>query len=359
MPPFLLPRKSSEHRIAAIALYRALLSQCRILPLADEQRAAIGNVVRNRFKQSQHVHSTNRLRLLFEAGYEGLEHLDAVVDGDQVRREYVEGLLARVPAKLKREAAVKSSRVPKDESGGGNVRAKGGSVQHDDPKDEFSGPRIQNAFLNRPLPLSSLSGARHIPVLASANHIPYLRFKKPQPQSLSSFFKRRVVQRQKRHDRRWDLEDDLMLAGWEDRWDAHVHNYLGQGQHDVLGEDDGTAADARTFHDRPGNATAHRKSRMGTGEPGWSDEVLHALHETQDAIDLEKRKNGLMAGKMQAIIDAETVLFEQEKNERRRKAREAKLERRQARRDAIGSDADDAVVANAEQVGSDKAALHQ
>ena len=80
MPSFLVPRHVSAHRISAIALYRALLHQSRAVPLPAQSQKELQNVVRNRCKQSIHLHSYQRLKLAFQEGYEALDHLDAAVD---------------------------------------------------------------------------------------------------------------------------------------------------------------------------------------------------------------------------------------------------------------------------------------
>lgn len=302
MPNFLLPRKSTAHRVAGIALYRALLSQCGAVPLADEQRNALKNIVRNRFKQSLLIHSIRRLKLNFEAGYEAIDYLDAAVSGNETSRDYVVSLLERVPAKLKDSPAERSRSERNKKDGKAFPLA------------------ARNAWMERPLPFEKLSGKRHVPVLVSANHTPFLRFKKPQPGAISRMIMSRLQKRQKSHDlRRYKLEDGLRLSDWEDQWDNLVSRLPRSAP--------GMGLDVAMRREVKG---LPRKQK----EPRWSEEVLHAINEVQGSINREREKNRAMAAKMQEIVDRETELFEQEKAERRAKSKDAKLQRRRVRREA-------------------------
>jgi len=111
MPPFLVPRHVSAHRISAIALYRTLLRQSRAAPLPVESKTQLQNVVRNRCKQTIHLHSYQRLRLAFQAGYEAIEHLDASVAGDEKSTSYIAELISKAPDKVK--AAPPKPTLPK------------------------------------------------------------------------------------------------------------------------------------------------------------------------------------------------------------------------------------------------------
>ena len=88
MPKFLVPKKTGSHRVAgksrygclmcysdltqsaAIALYRALLSQCDVTPLETSPKHALINTIRNRFRQNVRLQSLRRLKQEFGRGYE-------------------------------------------------------------------------------------------------------------------------------------------------------------------------------------------------------------------------------------------------------------------------------------------------
>jgi hypothetical protein len=281
MPKHLLPRRNTPHRVAAIALYRALLSQSRSLPSSSqEQRDAIQNIIRNRFKQAEHLESPRLLKINFEAGYEAIDHLDAAVGGNDRSRAYILDLLQRSPAKVKEPKPAPV--VPK--------RKKASTSEDHKNESENELPRI-NLF-DRPLPLEKLSGKRHVPVLFNANHIPVLRLKKPQPASLSNFIRQRIEQRQEWHNRRHRLQNELVIARCEDGWDELI-SHTGLALGDV------------------------RSEVHGDQEPQWQDAILEANSDVDAKLTAETNKYQAMATKMQAVVDREQALYNREKAERR------------------------------------------
>jgi hypothetical protein len=290
MPPFLVPRHVSAHRISAIALYRALLQQSRAVPLPAESKAELQNIVRNRCKQTIHLHSYQRLRLAFQAGYEAIEHLDASVAGDEKSTSYIAELIGKAPAKVKadppRPVLAKGKRkTSKDESS-----------KHVAAPPPF---KPSTELLSRPHPLRQLSGKRHVPVLFTASKIPVLRIKKPQPPNLSGFIRHRIEQRQRRHDRRHWLEEQVEFAQYEDLWDEIVEEHIG--------------VDAEV--------EAKRDMLM---EPTWAEEFQIAKEEVEFKIKEELRKNAAMAVRMQEVVDRETELLEREKKARKEAKRLAR-----------------------------------
>ncbi|GAB7325322.1 hypothetical protein MBLNU13_g09369t1 [Cladosporium sp. NU13] len=295
MPSFLVPRNVSAHRISAIALYRALLHQSRAVPLPAQSQKELQNVVRNRCKQSIHLHSYQRLKLAFQAGYEALDHLDAAVAGDEKSTSYIAELLAKAPAKVKADPP--ASLLPKSKK----KEKKETDISTATTSSSPAAKPSTTELFSRPHPLSQLSGKRHVPVLFSANSIPILRIKKPQPESLSGFIRHRIEQRQRRHDRKHWLTEQIQFAQYEDLWDEIVEREVG------VREDGG-----------------------GREEPTWAEEFEVAKNEVDWLIRLEGKKNVAMAAKMQGIVDRETEIFERERAERK----EAKRVERAIRRSA-------------------------
>lgn len=291
MPTLVLPWHNTPHRLAVFALYRALLSQSRRLPSTSPQQSdALQHIIRNRFKQSQHSPSHARLRVSFEAGYEAIDHLDAAVGGDEGSRKYILDLLERTPAKVKEpKPPVLVSRKKK------RIKA----VDHERANTEK--PRL-NLF-DRPIPLEKLSGKRHVPVLFSANHIPVLRVKKPQPASLSRFIRQRIEQRQEWHDRRHRLTGELRIASCEDAWDS------------LMSEATSTLEEATSTLEEAMLADE------GEEEPDWEEAIIDAAAEVQEKLNAENAKYKAMAEKMQAVVDREQALYDQEQRERRKMKR--------------------------------------
>ena len=253
-------------------------------------------MVRNRFKQAQYVQSTRRLKIAFEAGYEAIDQLDAAAAGDNESKSYIVSLIERAPARVKQPKAITFE----------------GRRQHENKNDANVEPHARSSLVERferAIPLAQLSGRRHVPTLVNANHIPILRIRKPQSETLSRYIRQRIQQRQKRHDRRHMLGGLLELAKSEDRWDSICVSNLENGKEVVYGVD----IDGR--------------------EPRWSAELEQSLREVQTAINEEGVKNMLMARKMQDVVDRETELYEKEKEEKMRaKKRANRLKRNERRR---------------------------
>lgn len=295
MPTFLPPHKSGVHRIAAIALFRALLQQCKALQntLPTPTTSQLQNLIRHRFKSQRHVTSSRQLKLGFAAGYEAIDHLDAAVAGDQSRTQVLLDLLSRAPESVKR--------APKNETW---ERWQRQEKRKAAVREDFARrAAAKEKFFQRPVPLERLSGGvRRIPVLVNANHVPVLRIKKPQPLALSKYLNSRVKQRQRRHDRRWELEELAALGRAEDRWDALVFGEYG--------------------------------IKEGGGRRGgrWEAFAIEGLKEIQGALMREKERNRDMAVRMQGLVDREVELRERERAEKRRVRNRARMRRRRGKK---------------------------
>ncbi|KAK3070217.1 hypothetical protein LTR53_010838 [Teratosphaeriaceae sp. CCFEE 6253] len=276
-----MAQQHSRHRCAGIALFRALLSQCAALPhLESHQRNELQNIARNRFKQARHEQSARRLRLLFEAGYEAIDHLDAAVAGDEKSQNYVAELLRKAPARVKQAPSI----IFDDD------------VMHELKRRVHERPEAHkkpsDALFARPLLLSQLSGKRHVPVLYNAQGIPVLRLSKPQPESLSGYINHRVQRKQKRHDTRQRLDVEGDLAWREDEWDGILAEQTG-----VV---DGSGEKAR--------------------ERGWGHEIGAAKREVFKKLEEDSERNRVMAEKMQAVVDREEEQARVEREQRQSSA---------------------------------------
>ena len=124
-------------------------------------------------------------------------------------------------------------------------------------------------------PYAETSGPRHVPILASANGIPFLRLTKPQPPALSRILRQRL-------QRKIDLFDSkVLLSNWwlptcqqEDEWDNLLEEQLGKGKDTVK----------------------------------WTDAIRRAEIENQWAYERDLRKDRDMTKDMQAIVDKEMEL---------------------------------------------------
>lgn len=229
--------------------------------------------------------------------------------GDEGCRDYIVDLLARVPEKVKSAPPVILSKKLENEVKKRQrlaaEEATGGTEEHADGHKKLS-------LFDRPLPLEKLTGRRHVPVLFSAQKIPVLRLQKPQPENLSGYLAHRVRQRQKRHDTRHRLEDELEIARSEDRWDGILSKLAGS------------------------DSVAATKG----GEPAWSAAVSLARKDVERSLEEEKQKNAEMAERMQGVVDRERELYEREKVEKEEKRKERWIEKmrdwKREKKDGVG-----------------------
>ncbi|KAF2030116.1 hypothetical protein EK21DRAFT_66280 [Setomelanomma holmii] len=261
MPRFLQPIKSTQHRVAAIALYRALLSRCFSAPLTDDERLPLRNAIRNKFRRNRRLSSAYLLGLSFKAGYETLDHLDAASNGDTSSAGTISQLIARLPRTLTR--TLQPHILPQPQSLA---------------KERLACLPPERAVLNV-RPYAQTSGPRHVPILASANGVPFLRITKPQPPALSRMLRQRLETKQRLFDMK------VMLANWwlpmaqrEDEWDTWINM---------------------------------RAKRLIDGDDGgvkWVDAVRFSERENQEAYERDQVKERATTRKMQRIVDLETEL---------------------------------------------------
>ncbi|KAK1915496.1 hypothetical protein P3342_003306 [Pyrenophora teres f. teres] len=259
MPQYLPPNKLTQHRVAAIALYRALLSRCSSAALpSDDNRASLRNAIRNKFRRNRKIQSSYQLGLSFKAGYETLDRLDASAAGDDASTNLLAQLVSQLPSALIRAPPIRPRRQTLSKP----------------PKERLACLPPERAVLNV-RPYAKTSGPRHVPILASANGIPFLRLTKPQPPALSRILRQRL-------QRKTDLFDaKVLLSNWwlptcrqEDKWDDLLEEQLGEDQDTVK----------------------------------WIDVVRQAEMQNQWAYERELRKDRDITTDMQAIVDKEMKL---------------------------------------------------
>jgi hypothetical protein len=253
----------------AIALYRALLSQCRAVPFNDGQRNALQNIVRNRFRANRELRGSRRVKLAFTAGYTAIDHLDRSVAGNEESTSRIKEYLSQVPSSLKRNPKPKPPPKP-------------------DPDPTIYEPPPEHKFLNV-FPRPTVVGIRKVPFLVSAGQLPFVRFKKPQPSNVSRVLRDLRKQREVRFEQRYALQDYYIpLAEYEDQWDV------------LVGEQNGEI-----------------KSGMELGL-GWAHFMRVQRGEISDKISDADRKSKELAATMLDIINSEARLAEKETRVRRR-----------------------------------------
>lgn len=237
MPRFLVPRKHGPHRVAAIALYRALLRQTFAAGdgpsplLAPAQQHDLAVLIRSRFRRNIHLQSKRLLGRAFGHAWAVLDALDRGVSGSSSSSSTAADAATWLTAQIARpDSQILLGRLRADNNGGG--------ARDDTPNPRrpvFSHPDA--GLRARPLPLDKLRPRRdtqdttttttimpqrRIPVLFSANKIPVLRLDKPQPPGLSMYIQLLVDLRTRRWARVEEYDVLTGLGEREDEWDRLV-----------------------------------------------------------------------------------------------------------------------------------------
>lgn len=197
-------RRLHHHALTlpAIALYRALLSQCANLTIEQASITDLQNAIRNRFRVARPQRL--RLALAFKSGYTALDLLDASVAGDDASTTRIKDLVARMPESLKQPPPPPKHLMPKVKN-----------PAHYPPKEEH---KLENMF---PRPLGSVKGIRKAPFLVNAGGLPFIRWKKPQPKNVTRVIQTKIKTRQWRRDKLHEIDEVMLpMAHHEDRWDT-------------------------------------------------------------------------------------------------------------------------------------------
>ncbi|KAM0342795.1 hypothetical protein ACHAPU_009159 [Fusarium lateritium] len=223
--PFIAAR-DSRHRVAALALYRALLRAGSSVPLPKDldpggRRHPIVRLLKKRFAKNSPLTS---LRLIYDsmaAGYKSLALLTkGQCEGSPEHSEILRHLQKRnETAELSRAKAPSFKKPPRSKQRRNPPLLTKVSSPDEPPRYE---PTI------RPLPKSAFVGERKAPVPGhTAEHLAFVRMKKPEPKVFS-----RALGRKTRIFRRdmlamMDAETKVMSsARAEDRWDTMMSEML-------------------------------------------------------------------------------------------------------------------------------------
>lgn len=310
MPRFFVPQKSSVHRAACFALYRALHRCIRKIQLDGvsgptfqcEAKRRLANTFRWNGRLQQHAAVVNALR----KGYNGLKYLQNAAVREQkafsLGTEILENLKSRPPRKL--TASKKSQDV---------------SSRSPTTKPINNGPQGPPSIFERPYP--TLSGRRSVPHLINAGSFPFLRYRKPQPTIISCI----IASQQKARERRWDRYYDMQyleyLGKLEDDWDRTLERFCGLSQ-DVLGR--------RT---------------------SWAAAPLREIREISATNVRHMDKEKLMIEKLRLIRDEEQALADQEESVRRDEKQRQRIARHWARNNSEAQIRNDSTIELAATTG--------
>ena len=160
-------------------------------------------------------------------------------------------------------------------------------------------------MLERPLPLSEIkSGRRRVPNLVSAQGIPFLRYSKPQPVSLSRVLRQKQSWTLQKWEQKKELEYDLVIANWEDQWDDIIERQISEETSQEEESEESTLFEPQDFDSREEDWG----DRMS-----WNYAVRMAEEEITQKIMAKDQLNAAMGAKMWEIVLKERELAAQEK----------------------------------------------
>ncbi|GJC98916.1 DNA repair protein [Colletotrichum higginsianum] len=202
-PSQFIPARSSRHRLACIALYRALIREARAIPVPDEllrkgTQNPIPRLVRKAFVRNR---TETSYRIVFSAlgtGYNIIAHLREKSARD-----------------AKAEAGKPPPRVPPPEKPKWPPLLQ--KVSREGQPPAYVSPRY-------PVPREKLTGARRVPrLVVTAEGIAFLRQGKPQHRSVVRYVQRATkARRQAMELMLTSKREEAPWAALEDRWDEIV-----------------------------------------------------------------------------------------------------------------------------------------
>ncbi|KAJ4318435.1 hypothetical protein N0V84_006858 [Fusarium piperis] len=228
--PF-VPARNSRHRVAALALYRALIKTGKNVPLPKDLQHPgpthpIAHIVRKRFAKHKPLTS---LRLVYNSMAAGYKFLTLLTRG-QTTDNPEHAQITQYLRQRNEASALSRSRAPLPSTRRHNPPLLT-KISPPDAPPEYE-PTV------RPLPKAAFVGERKVPSVAntSGGQV-FLRIKKPQPRVLS-----RAVGRRSDLFRKdlWALLDieEANSADEEDRWESLVNKQLAaEGFQDKISHD--------------------------------------------------------------------------------------------------------------------------
>ncbi|KAH7312160.1 hypothetical protein B0I35DRAFT_49127 [Stachybotrys elegans] len=219
-----VPARNSRHRTAVFALYRALLRAGRQVPLPKINRLRgvanpISYLLRKKFDQAR---VSTSLRLNFAALTAGYKALNLLVDARQQGSAEHTRVVKHVSLKADSIARMRDGVRYKPRVESKPVRSP--------ILTRVETPGKLHTYVSEllPRPKDAFQGDRHIPRYAvTAQGQPFLRIKKPQPDTLSRRIHKADVESWAEQERIMEAEEELAPdAALEDMWESLVAEQL-------------------------------------------------------------------------------------------------------------------------------------
>ncbi|KAI1366424.1 hypothetical protein F5Y08DRAFT_337623 [Xylaria arbuscula] len=324
---YLIPSRSSRHRIACLALYRALLRLAPKISLPDDLATGWGPGknpiaihIQKAFRRNVGDTSPRIVYPALGAGYRMLSVLHNAATSP--KSEHRTSILALLQSRLEeRRRSLANRTAPRPISyDPKSDRPHPGTlpllVKVSPPPSRFNpDPKPLYATPHRPLPQAELGGTgrRKVPHMDMAGDIPFLRLTKPQPAVLSRVLNQKVRKRATRIIKMTELQNDgLPTAKLEDQWDAEIMRRVQQER--------GSRGNSRSMAFKP----------VSEQDEPTHTHVLkrHGIQEMAEILTRERQNDVARADAMRLLVKQEKALAEQEKAQRdaERRARwEAKM----------------------------------
>ncbi|RAL17239.1 LYR motif-containing protein [Aspergillus homomorphus CBS 101889] len=294
-----VPCRSSIHRFATLALYRALLRQCAKLPDNLPERSVAQQYIQLRIHRYKSIQSPSKIAHTLKAGYEALDLLHAVSQGNHEKTKHLQTLLSTTLRERERKSAIQReltrlklarARPPSAldlRKQAGREAQRKTMQRHPDAE----------SILARPRPV--VNGIRRVPKIVNARGLPMLRIKKPQPAFLSHILRGKHRRRDKSLVQRDLLTQEIHWARDEDEWDS--------------------------------------RTKQEPEKVMWVDAFNYALRRNKERIAELDAKDQRLAEAMWKVVLAERELAAKEAKERAAKATAAQGETEQKEVDQLES----------------------
>ncbi|ERS96189.1 hypothetical protein HMPREF1624_07097 [Sporothrix schenckii ATCC 58251] len=343
MPSFFVPARSSRHRTACFALYKALVKRARLVPLPDHVAYRtpdkpyvhpIHRFVRHSFQQNRADTSPRLVFVALNAGYKFIQLLDAARTPESPAHKSIVSYLERraPPTRPPKALRGKLERLEKERAKKERKAAREAGLDTTGDTDEFGRPRHPPVIVRRLVPntekvshdgirtqlyeyvpgapsrpLSDIpGGVRPVPkFVTEATGIPFLRFGKPQPPILSRAIRLKGKKRRRRAQIASALiRDEMPFAGQEDTWEANLIRATME------------EAAARKAAGEPKSEAAATFLQDVAEEPTYRSSIAVSIAYLNAQLNVETADMLARARGLLGIVDRERALAEKEEKQR-------------------------------------------
>ncbi|OQV06240.1 hypothetical protein CLAIMM_10838 [Cladophialophora immunda] len=352
MPRILAPHKSGLHRLACLALYKALLRESSRVGAAVENPAVaktLQSLIRFRFHRDRKLLSPSQVANGLDAGRGALSLLRecACKSGDALNKlsQTLERVALQAESISKYRAELASRWKPPPPSRRAhleNLRRVADKANH------VSTPETPRIF-QHPRPISEVkSGVRKVPNLILAQGIPLLKYPGPTPVLLNRVLKSKIQWGVRKWAQHLDLAAKIQLGEWEDEWDAVLAREQGvRESHEAatasgqLGLQGGPAdkdstetssgikthfASSKRYGSRDEKNNNQPTPRSGLAGPGisWTWALRQVDRQLEQAVQARGRQYAELGDKYWRVILKEREMKEKERRERKHARRMAR-----------------------------------